>query len=154
MDPVGGPWYASYNRLATPTATFQSNSLDQALLLTSATGTSDTSASNTIVTSTNAPQIILQAAHTTSTPFNTGGFLSTSTGVGYDVFSPFFTTSKQTPTTQYVTQPLRTQVVTNSKPSSPEEDSDIPSLRSSYASPQQNDVSCCFLKYLQLWALL
>ncbi|XP_066587201.1 uncharacterized protein [Prorops nasuta] len=101
MDPVG-PWYASYNRLATGNAasTFQtisSNSSGEFVSHHLSTNTTSSLPSNT------ASQLLLQAAHNTATlacqptPFNSGGFLSPPP-VGYDVFSPLFhhSSSKQT----------------------------------------------------------
>ncbi|XP_058807073.1 uncharacterized protein LOC131673241 isoform X2 [Phymastichus coffea] len=149
MDPVG-PWYTSYNRLAaTPgvTATFQAATpttanAEAVLHLTPAT------VNIQAVPSTTTPQLLIQAAGPTTvtlagqpSAFNTGGFLSTPT-VNYDVFTPFFHHSSPKQTTHYIAQPAqaiaRAQVVTTPKPSSPTE-SDIPSLRTSFTSPQQND---------------
>ncbi|XP_076619480.1 uncharacterized protein LOC143340929 isoform X2 [Colletes latitarsis] len=141
MDPVG-PWYASYNRFATgsATSTFQS---------TTSSTSSDfvshhlaTAATQAVPSTTS--QLLLQAAHTTATlagqpsPFNPGGFLSPPP-VGYDVFSPLFhhPNSKQA---HYVTQHrqalAQAQAVSVGKQNTTTE-SDIPVLRENYSSAHQ-----------------
>lgn len=141
MDPVG-PWYASYNRLATGGAagTFQA---------TTPSTSSDfvshhlASAATQSVPSTTS-QLLLQAAHTTATlagqpsPFNPGGFLSPPS-VGYDVFSPLFhhTNPKQA---HYVTQHrqalVHAQAAVASKQNTASEN-EISTLRENYNSTHQ-----------------
>lgn len=143
MDPAG-PWYTSYNRLATTPgmiSTFQTTTPSSNQLSSSVTQTG-TSASSSVV--------LQESANSTATlagqqsPFNPGGFITTSSAVGYDVFSPsFFNQSNKETNSNYVAhhvQPVAgTQAAANSKPNSPEE-SDIPSLRNNYTSPEQNEV--------------
>ena len=142
MDPVG-PWYASNYRLGAGSAasTFQATS----------TGPSSDFVTHHLASATThgvppatTPQLLLQAAHTTSTlagqpsPFNPGGFLSP-TPVGYDVFSPLFhhSNSKQG---HYVAQhrPVlaQAQTLTGAKQSSVSE-SDVSTLRENYSSAHQ-----------------
>ena len=155
MDPIG-PWYATYNRPTTTgiTSTFQSSPTNTSVDLTSHLLT-PTAVNTETVPSTTVSTLLLQTAAPTAvtlagqpSPFNPGGFLSTPTAVGYDVFTPFFPHSNSKQTTHYVShnaQPItRAQVVTTSKPGSPVE-SDIPALRSNYASPQQSDVRIFFI---------
>lgn len=109
MDPVG-PWSAyaaSYNRLAGATGGFQASGTgggDFSHHLAAATGNSGLGSHAGVTAPSTTSQLLLQAAHATSSlaglsaagagstpsPFNPGGFLS-QPPVGYDaVFSPLF----------------------------------------------------------------
>lgn len=141
MDPVG-PWYASYNRLASGSTanTFQgTNSTTNSDFVSHHLSTAATQA----VPSTTS-QLLLQAAHTTATlagqpsPFNPGGFLSPPP-VGYDVFSPLFhhPNSKQSPYVSQHRQVLaQAQAVTVTKQNTTTE-SEISPLRENYNSTHQ-----------------
>ncbi|KAJ8678761.1 hypothetical protein QAD02_014548 [Eretmocerus hayati] len=126
MEPTG-PWYASYNRLAT--TTFQSNPAS----LTTAQNLAPVAQTGP------APQLLIQAAanSTVTLPgqpsFNTGAFLTTPTAISYD-FSQLFqhANPKQAYVTNQSIQPVRAQIVTMSKPSSLEESGN-------YVSSQQNE---------------
>jgi hypothetical protein len=155
MDPIG-PWYATFNRLAAPAgiiSTFQNATANAS---TDPVGhqLSAVAVNAQTVPSTTASQILLQTGSPTavtlagqSASFNPGGFLASSSVVGFDTFVPFSHHKNPKETLHYapqLTQPITTaQVVTISKPSSPVQ-SDIPALRNNFASPQPNEVSTIF----------
>ncbi|XP_014213242.1 uncharacterized protein LOC106642854 isoform X2 [Copidosoma floridanum] len=134
-------WYASCNRLGATagiTSAFQisapNNNNDQVSHHLSTTA-------QTLPSTTTAQLLLPAAAPTTlagqSSSFNSAGFLTTPTAVGYDVFTPFFSHTNSKQQTHYVSQtsqPIaRAQVVATSKPDSPVESC------GNYASPQQDD---------------
>uniref|UniRef100_A0ABD2XCJ4 DUF4211 domain-containing protein n=1 Tax=Trichogramma kaykai TaxID=54128 RepID=A0ABD2XCJ4_9HYME len=159
MDP--GPWYATYsssssssNRSsagAVSSAFSTDHNLDQTLLLSSSavpaivSGSVENGGGSIIVsTSSSAPQIILQATHTTASlgssgqtsPFSPTSFLQASGAapVSYDVFSPFSFNSPKQATSYVSAQSVGGTAqggVSSSQPGSPEE--------ASYASSQNND---------------
>lgn len=148
MDPIG-PWYSTYNRMATTTpgiiSSFQTTTPSSNQLSSSVTETGPSTS----------PSILLQTTSNSTTtlagqqsPFSPEGFINTPSAAGYDVFSPFFNQSgKESPQygAQHTQQGSNTQAISNSKPNSPVE-SDIPPLRNNYTSPEQNEVRI-FLLY-------